>query len=59
MLKYFVTALTFYGVNKGWAACHNSDIWAKTDPVGDFGKGNPKWAGWNLSLRADIAVDAT
>jgi alpha-L-fucosidase 2 len=43
------TALTFYGVDKGWAACHNSDIWAKTDPVGDFGKGNPKWASWNLA----------
>ena len=44
-----VTAKTFYGVNKGWAACHNSDIWAMSNPVGDFGKGHPVWACWNLS----------
>ena len=43
------TGLKFYRVDKGWAACHNSDIWAKTDPVGDFGYGNPKWASWNLA----------
>ena len=44
-----VTAETFYGVNKGWAACHNSDIWAMSNPVGDFGKGHPVWACWNMS----------
>jgi alpha-L-fucosidase 2 len=44
-----VTAKTFYGVNKGWAACHNSDIWAMSNPVGDFGKGDPAWACWNMS----------
>jgi len=42
-----VTAKTFYGVN-GWAVCHNSDIWAMTNPVGDFGKGDPVWANWNM-----------
>jgi alpha-L-fucosidase 2 len=42
-----VTAKTFYGVN-GWAACHNSDIWAMSNPVGDFGKGDPTWANWNM-----------
>ncbi|RAV98968.1 glycoside hydrolase family 95 protein [Pseudochryseolinea flava] len=43
-----VTAKTFYGVHNGWAACHNSDIWAMTNPVGDFGKGEPVWACWNM-----------
>lgn len=43
-----VTAKTFYGVQQGWAACHNSDIWAMSNPVGDFGQGNPVWANWNM-----------
>jgi alpha-L-fucosidase 2 len=43
-----VTAKTFYGVNKGWVACHNSDIWAMSNPVGDFGQGDPVWACWNM-----------
>jgi alpha-L-fucosidase 2 len=42
-----VTAKTFYGVN-GWTVCHNSDIWAMSNPVGDFGKGDPSWANWNM-----------
>ncbi len=42
-----VTARTFYGA-KGWAACHNSDIWAMSNPVGNFGKGDPVWANWNM-----------
>ena len=42
-----ITAKTFYGVN-GWVACHNSDIWAMSNPVGDFGKGDPMWACWNM-----------
>lgn len=42
-----VTAKTFYGVN-GWAAAHNSDIWAMSNPVGDFGKGDPVWANWTM-----------
>ena len=42
-----ITARTFYGVN-GWAACHNSDIWAMSNPVGDFGGGDPVWANWNM-----------
>lgn len=44
-----VTAKTFYGVDKGWASCHNSDIWAMTNPVGDFGKGRTQWSNWNMS----------
>ncbi|MEK7255764.1 MAG: glycoside hydrolase family 95 protein, partial [Bacteroidota bacterium] len=43
-----VTARNFYGVQQGWAACHNSDIWAMSNPVGDFGKGEPVWANWNM-----------
>jgi len=42
-----ITAKTFYGVN-GWVVCHNSDIWAMSNPVGDFGNGDPMWACWNM-----------
>src|SRR5215204_5254363 len=42
-----VTAREFYGM-KGWATHHNSDIWALSNPVGDLGKGDPKWANWAL-----------
>ena len=42
-----ITAKTFYGVN-GWAAAHNTDIWAMSNPVGDFGKGDPVWANWTM-----------
>lgn len=42
-----ITAKTFYGTD-GWVACHNSDIWAMSNPVGDFGKGEPSWANWNM-----------
>ncbi|MFO7754600.1 MAG: glycoside hydrolase family 95 protein [Bacteroidales bacterium] len=43
-----VTARTFYGIDSGWVACHNSDIWAMSNPVGDFGEGHPAWANWNM-----------
>jgi len=42
-----VTAKTFYGVG-GWCVCHNSDIWAMSNPVGNFGEGDPVWACWNM-----------
>lgn len=42
-----ITAKTFYGAN-GWVACHNSDIWAMSNPVGNFGNGDPVWANWNM-----------
>ena len=42
-----VTAPTFYGA-KGWTVGHNSDIWAMSNPVGDFGNGHPVWANWNM-----------
>ncbi len=42
-----VTARTFLGTG-GWMACHNSDIWAMSNPVGDFGHGEPVWANWYM-----------
>ncbi len=39
------TAREFYGAN-GWVAHHNTDIWAVSNPVGDKGQGDPKWANW-------------
>ena len=44
-----ITAKTFYGINKGWTAAHNSDIWAMTNPVGQFGKEEPMWTAWPLA----------
>lgn len=41
------TARNFYGA-RGWSMAHNSDIWAMTNPVGDFGKGDPVWANWAM-----------
>jgi alpha-L-fucosidase 2 len=43
-----VTAKTFLGVENGWTACHNSDIWAMSNPVGNFGGGDPVWANWYM-----------
>ncbi|MEQ9099531.1 MAG: glycoside hydrolase family 95 protein [Imperialibacter sp.] len=42
-----VTAKNFYDAD-GWALHHNSDIWAMTNPVGDFGNGYPGWANWSM-----------
>lgn len=42
-----ITAQTFYQA-PGWTCHHNSDIWAMTNPVGDFGNGSPSWANWNM-----------
>jgi alpha-L-fucosidase 2 len=42
-----VTAKEFYNMN-GWVAHHNSDIWALSNPVGDLGRGDPKWANWYM-----------
>lgn len=41
------TAKNFYGIKEGWSASHNSDLWAKTSPVGEE-KENPQWACWNM-----------
>ncbi len=39
------TAREFYNMD-GWVAHHNSDIWATSNPVGNKGEGDPKWANW-------------
>ncbi|WNR46203.1 glycoside hydrolase family 95 protein [Paenibacillus roseipurpureus] len=41
------TARIHYGAN-GWTAHHNTDIWAQTAPVGNYGHGDPVWALWPL-----------
>ena len=41
------TAKEFYNA-KGWVTHHNADIWALSNPVGDLGKGDPKWANWPM-----------
>ncbi|HEX2585514.1 MAG TPA: hypothetical protein VHL14_10295, partial [Steroidobacteraceae bacterium] len=41
------TATSFYHA-PGWVLHHNSDIWVATNPVGDFGKGDPMWANWYM-----------
>lgn len=43
-----LTAREYLGINNGgWAACHNSDIWALTNPVG-LREGAPVWANWYM-----------
>lgn len=41
------TTRNYFGTG-GWAACHNSDIWAMSNPVGDYGTGDPVWANWYM-----------
>ncbi len=41
------TAKNYYGIDKGWCASHNSDLWAMTNPVGEKREW-PEWANWNL-----------
>ena len=41
------TARRIYGVQEGWNAGHNSDIWAMACPVG-LGDGDPSWANWTM-----------
>ena len=41
------TAQSYYHT-RGWVVHHNSDIWAMSNPVGDFGKGSPTWANWYM-----------
>ena len=41
------TAKSYYHA-RGWVVHHNSDIWAMSNPVGDFGKGDPMWANWYM-----------
>jgi alpha-L-fucosidase 2 len=41
------TARAYYHL-PGWVVHHNSDIWAASNPVGDLGNGDPKWANWYM-----------
>ena len=41
------SAKKYYGMQRGWNAGHNSDIWAMSCPVGLEG-GNPHWANWTM-----------
>ena len=41
------TAHHFYGVDNGWCASHNSDLWAMTNPVGE-NRESPMWSCWNM-----------
>lgn len=46
------TARINYGIEKGWCAHHNSDIWAKTSPAGGYEwdpRSQPRWACWPMS----------
>src|SRR6202008_3242993 len=42
-----ITARNYYNAG-GWTCHHNSDIWAMTNPVGNFGEGSPCWANWPM-----------
>ncbi|MEO8111452.1 MAG: glycoside hydrolase family 95 protein [Ginsengibacter sp.] len=44
----YQTAKVNYNMD-GWCAHHNTDIWRKSSPVGNWGEGNPHWANWNMS----------
>lgn len=47
-----VTARVNYNIDKGWVAHHNSDIWAKTSPVGAFDKEEremPRKTAWPMA----------
>lgn len=46
------TAEVNYGMNKGWLAHHNSDVWAQTAPTGNYAedpKGSPRWSCWPMT----------
>lgn len=46
------TAKVNYGINRGWLAHHNSDVWAQTAPTGGYDsdpKGAPRWPCWPIA----------
>lgn len=46
------TARINYGMDRGWLAHHNSDVWAQTAPTGGYDtdpKGSPRWSCWPLA----------
>jgi len=47
-----ITAKTNYGIEPGWCVHHNSDIWAKTSPVGNYEadpRSQARWACWPMA----------
>ena len=42
-------AQNYYGVSRGSCSCHNSDLWALANPIGN-GTADPMWANWNMGL---------
>ena len=46
------TAKINYGIDEGWCAHHNTDIWAKTSPSGGYEwdpRSQARWACWPMS----------
>ena len=46
------TAKVNYGIDQGWCAHHNSDIWAKSSPAGGYqwdSNSHPRWACWPMA----------
>lgn len=47
------TAKVNYGMDKGWVAHHNSDVWAKTAPTGNFDQdlenSMASWSAWPMA----------
>jgi alpha-L-fucosidase 2 len=46
------TAKVNYGIEQGWCAHHNSDVWAKTSPPGGYEwdpRSQARWACWPMS----------
>lgn len=41
------TARDYYGQD-GWVCHHNSDLWRLSNPVGDYGQGEPIWTLWPM-----------
>ncbi|MBV9987462.1 MAG: glycoside hydrolase family 95 protein [Chitinophagaceae bacterium] len=46
------TARINYGIREGWTVHHNSDLWAKTSPPGNYDKdprSAARWAAWPMA----------
>lgn len=46
------TAKINYGIEKGWTAHHNTDIWRKSSPTGGYDKdpqGAARWSSWPMA----------
>jgi alpha-L-fucosidase 2 len=46
------TAVINYGINNGWLAHHNSDVWAQSASTGNYDidpRGMPRWSCWPMA----------